>query len=54
MRQSSATQGSSALYTLIPASGEGKGTHSGVVKSEGDFGRAYRQFEGSRRHSVGD
>ena len=54
MAQSSAAKGSSALYTLIPASREGRGTHNRVVKSEGDFGRTHGQFEDSRRHSAGD
>jgi hypothetical protein len=45
---------SSEVQTLIPASGEGRGTHSAVVKSEGDFGLAHGQFEDSRRHGAGD
>ena len=39
---------------MIPASGEGRGPHSGLVKSEGDFARAQGQFEVSRRHGAGD
>jgi hypothetical protein len=41
MRQSSAAQGLLALQTLIPANGEGRGTHSAFVKSDGEFGRAH-------------
>jgi hypothetical protein len=45
---------SSAVQTVIPASGEGRETHRAVAKSEGDLGPAHRQFEVSRRHGAGD
>jgi hypothetical protein len=45
---------SSEVQTVIPASGEGRGTHGAVIKSEGDFVARAGIFEVSRMYGASD